>query len=251
MKKLFGKNKGEEHNFWMSYTDLMSGFLIIFIIASFVAYKDKNKNIYNPETEKVIQKDLETYDPKKERVISIGNTDPCGSGSNGDITVAINEYNKIKEIQTSIRNIDTNYFEYDETFKRHTLRNISASFNTGSSNINNIPSNQRQRLLAAGRSIQQFVNRAVNQNADVKYILIVEGQASRDDDMLNYELSYARALSLVRFWTRNNIHFDTNCEVIISGSGQFSQFRIQPDNASNRQNQRFVIHIIPKIGALE
>lgn len=37
MKKLFKKDSDEEHNFWMSYTDLMSGFLIIFIIASIIA----------------------------------------------------------------------------------------------------------------------------------------------------------------------------------------------------------------------
>lgn len=37
MKKLFEKNSGEEHNFWMSYTDLMSGFLIVFIVASIIA----------------------------------------------------------------------------------------------------------------------------------------------------------------------------------------------------------------------
>ena len=40
MKHLFGKDKGEEHNFWMSYTDLMSGFLIVFIICSIVTYNN-------------------------------------------------------------------------------------------------------------------------------------------------------------------------------------------------------------------
>lgn len=40
MKHLFGKNNGEEHNFWMSYTDLMSGFLIVFIICSIVTYNN-------------------------------------------------------------------------------------------------------------------------------------------------------------------------------------------------------------------
>lgn len=37
MKKIFKKDSGEEHNFWMSYTDLMSGFLVVFIIASVIA----------------------------------------------------------------------------------------------------------------------------------------------------------------------------------------------------------------------
>lgn len=39
MKSLFSKYSGEEHNFWMSYTDLMSGFLIVFIIISIIMFK--------------------------------------------------------------------------------------------------------------------------------------------------------------------------------------------------------------------
>ena len=38
MKKIKFRENGEEHNFWQNYTDLMSGFLIVFIIASLVAY---------------------------------------------------------------------------------------------------------------------------------------------------------------------------------------------------------------------
>lgn len=45
MKHLFGKDKGEEHNFWMSYTDLMSGFLIVFIIATIIYQHENNKFI--------------------------------------------------------------------------------------------------------------------------------------------------------------------------------------------------------------
>ena len=38
MRRLNLHKDGEEHNFWQNYTDLMSGFLIVFIIASLVAY---------------------------------------------------------------------------------------------------------------------------------------------------------------------------------------------------------------------
>lgn len=51
MKKLFGKNNGEEHNFWMSYTDLLSGFLIVFIIATIIYQHEQNK-IYSVVKEK-------------------------------------------------------------------------------------------------------------------------------------------------------------------------------------------------------
>lgn len=43
MKHLFGKDKGEEHNFWMSYTDLMSGFLIVFIVATMIYQQANSK----------------------------------------------------------------------------------------------------------------------------------------------------------------------------------------------------------------
>ena len=38
MGRLNFRDSGEEHNFWQNYTDLMSGFLIVFIITSLMAY---------------------------------------------------------------------------------------------------------------------------------------------------------------------------------------------------------------------
>ena len=45
MKKIFRKDNGEEHNFWMSYTDLLSGFLVVFIIATILYQKANNKYV--------------------------------------------------------------------------------------------------------------------------------------------------------------------------------------------------------------
>lgn len=45
MKKLFKEDSGEEHNFWMSYTDLMSGFLVVFIILSAILYNYYTKKV--------------------------------------------------------------------------------------------------------------------------------------------------------------------------------------------------------------
>ena len=49
MKKLFKKDSGEEHNFWMSYTDLMSGFLIVFIILSAILFNHFTKKAEEAE----------------------------------------------------------------------------------------------------------------------------------------------------------------------------------------------------------
>lgn len=38
MKRLFGSKNGDSHDFWMSYTDMMSAFLIVFMIGCIYAY---------------------------------------------------------------------------------------------------------------------------------------------------------------------------------------------------------------------
>lgn len=166
---------------------------------------------------------------------------------------------KITELNESIEKIDDNYFEYNNEFKRHTLKNITVQFAIGKSEINNIVDDSigstKKRLLEAGHAIQVFMKNAKNEIPEAEYLLIIEGQSSKDDYIKNYELSYARALALVKYWSENQIYFDDlPCEVIISGSGQSSKFRISPEiinGVANPENQRFVIHIIPKPGIIE
>jgi hypothetical protein len=167
------------------------------------------------------------------------------------------QLDKIKEIEESIRNINSEYFEYDSIYKRHTLKNISVSFKEYSFNINDINSDELNRLKEIGESIKSFVDSAVFKNPNVKYLLIIEGQSSKDNYYRNeyYNndvLSYQRAFTLFKFWMDKEIIFNAEyCEPIISGSGQNSPFRILPDNRYNKANQRFVIHIIPKPGIIE
>lgn len=159
------------------------------------------------------------------------------------------QLSKIRELEESIKQIDTEYFEYNNEYKRHTLKNISVSFNTLSSNIYDIHPSDLNRLMEAGKSIVKFMNDAKQNLPEAEYLLIIEGQSSRDNFSRNYELSYERALSLVRFWESKGIVFDNlPCELIISGSGIGSRFREPPDVIGNKANQRFVIHIIPKPG---
>ena len=168
------------------------------------------------------------------------------------ITATEAELEKIKQINASIEKIDSTYFEYDANYKRHTLKNIQVSFKSKSSNINDLSDIDKKNLLKAGRAIVKFMNDAKRDIPDAEYLLIIEGQTSKDNYSKNYELSYERALSLVRYWERNKISFShLPCEVIISGSGFKSPFRKYPDIASNKRNQRFVIHIVPKPGMIE
>ena len=156
---------------------------------------------------------------------------------------------KIKQIQSSIERIDPDYFEYNRQFKRHTLKDITVKFATGSSNIADIPKKDLDRLEEAGRAIVRFMQDAQRTLPDAEYMLIVEGQSSRDNFPYNNQLSYDRALSLVEYWEKKGIKFDNlPCALIVSGSGYSSRFREMPDVSGNIKNQRFVIHIIPKPG---
>ena len=83
-------------------------------------------------------------------------------------------------------------------------------------------------------------------------MLIIEGQASRDKSIYNYELSYQRALSLKKFWEANGVSFnDKNCEVLIcgSGDGRLSGTGLMREK-TEVLNQRFLIHILPKPGKI-
>ena len=148
------------------------------------------------------------------------------------------EVNKIKEIQNAISNIDSTYFAYNAEHKKHILK-IDVGFKTNSAEITDIAGETRMQLLNAGRAINQFIRDAC-EKYEAQYLLIIEGQASKDNYIRNNELSYERALALVNYWRNNGIYFNPEqCEVIISGSGQGGTLRIQPDVRGNVKNQRF------------
>lgn len=214
------KKEKKESFFWTSYSDLMTSLffimLVLFILTVVILH---NKAVNWEETAKATQAQLQ----------------------------------KIEQINKSIENIDAKFFKFDVEFKRHTLKNYSAHFSPKSADINDIPEMEREYLLKAGNSIVNFMQNAKREIPDAEYLLIIEGQSSKDSYKLNDELSYARALSLVKFWRDNDITFDgLPCETIISGSGTGTysgtkKFRIKPE-WNNQANQRFVIHIIPKPG---
>ena len=63
-------------------------------------------------------------------------------------------------------------------------------------------------------------------------------------------LSYQRALGLHNFWKKNGIDFSNmnKCELVISGSGEKG---VPRDDSNEKNNQRFLIHIVPVIGNIK
>ncbi|MDE6272032.1 MAG: OmpA family protein [Muribaculaceae bacterium] len=207
-------SKKQESYFWTSYSDLMTSlFFVMLVLFVLACAMLKNK--------------IDEVEKQKEATEK--------------------ELAKIREIEESIQAIDPKFFEYNSTYKKHILK-INVQFQKRSADISDIPDSKQKELIAAGRSISRFLQRS---SEDVKYLLVIEGQASNDNYPLNDELSYNRANSLKHLWSQNNIDFGNKCEIIVCGSGKEGVMRSQPDNASNEKNQRFLIHIIPKPGIIE
>lgn len=159
------------------------------------------------------------------------------------------ELKKVKEIQASVEELPSEYFTYQPKYKRFKL-NKEIHFDDLSDTID---TGYYSYLKKVGEAIDSLIQN-VNNNArfkdmNIKYLLIIEGMASKDNYKYNYELSYKRALSLYRLWEQNEIIFDPEyCEVQVSGSGT-GGIREYSGNDEKR-NQQFLIHIIPKIGRI-
>lgn len=217
----------KESFFWTSYSDLMTSLFFVMLLLFIMTIALTHNAVVRLENEKIATEQ---------------------------------ELNKIKELQEAVKKIDTRYFEYDSKFKRHTLKRISVSFKPASSDIYDISNSDRCKLESAGRAIEYFLRDVKKTMPNAEYLVIIEGQSSLDRYPHNDELSYKRALALYNYWKKKGITFKgLPCEVLVSGSGCNSKFRIKPERVSkfkkgkryyvaNEKNQRFVIHIIPKPG---
>lgn len=206
--------------FWASYADLMTSLFFVMLTLFIVA------------------------------IIALNRIIEEGDRVNDELRAQID---KVNELNNATRELDANhseYFQYYPEHKKHKLV-VDVSFTLGDASMNNISVTTKNDLINTGHILQEFVNKTINSNPQIQYLLIIEGQASRDSYIRNYELSYERALSLKRFWEENEIVFDKNCEVLIcgSGDGRLSGTGLMREK-TEKLNQRFLIHILPKPGKI-
>lgn len=221
--------KKTESFFWVSYSDMMTSLffimLLLFVLSSAGMYITTKKA---KEAEAATKKEIEA----------------------------------IKQVVNSTKELDTSeYYKYKPEYKKYVL-NVRCYFDVLKSGIEDLQAD-RVSLKNAGEEIESFLRK----NAKTQYLLIIEGQASRNSTnqtKLNYDLSFQRAFTLMKFWKDEcKIDFGVNCEIQIAGSGdgrynfgyaEEGSYRFEElDNTLMRErgvneteNQRFVIHIIPK-----
>lgn len=170
---------------------------------------------------------------------------------------------EIKKVEASTKELGkSRNFAYKPEYKKYVL-NVDCFFPATKTELQDLQADTK-RLHQAGDEIKEFLDK----NENNKYLLIIEGQASRNSatwTTQNYYWSFQRALTLMKFWKDEcHIDFGANCEIQIAGSGdgrynfgytdgeyterfkQLDSTLMRERGTNEKDNQRFVIHIIPK-----
>ena len=229
-------NRRSKTSFWPSYVDIMTTLFAIMLVLFAVSYSRF----------KIKQKELEEFKDKYEEIVSI---------------------------YKAVDNIDPKYFEFNKDYLKHIFR-IQVNYQKGKFALNDLMQDDphstqfdtiqanaiRRQIIAAGEEIRHTIQNLQQNDSirtDIKYLVVIEGQASadgyhRDDYFNNDVLSYQRALKLHEFW-RDEAGIDftkmDKCELVIAGSGEGGVPRADRINMDDdSRNQRFLIHIVPVIG---
>lgn len=229
------KSTGKNGAFWPSYVDIMTTLFAIMLVLFAISYG--------------------RFKGRERNLVEI----------NDSLQVFKDKYNEIRSIYAAVENINPLYFEFNQTFVKHIFK-IQVTYQRGQFDLNRLEDDAngnvaradslRQQIVKAGEEIRSTIVKLQNNDSikqDIKYLVVIEGQASKDgfntDDWHNNNvLSYQRALALHHFWRdKANIDFSNmeKCELVICGSGEGGMPR---DSIRETNNQRFLIHIVPVIG---
>ena len=211
--------------FWPSYVDLMTALfltMLVMFVLSYKLFKDKQR-----DNDKLIY----------------------------DLKVQVQEKRKLDEIKTALKRLESNYFEYNPTYKRYELK-FPVTFAPKSDVL---PYEAQTPLVKAGRFLLSQMQTEALKTDNVQYLIVVEGRAAKDlrypandphnlDGPAVRQLSYSRALAVIRLWEQAGLRFPGNLEVVAAGSGFRGAGRYT--GSQEALNKRFIIQIQPKIGSI-
>jgi len=210
--------------FWPSYVDLMTALfltMLVMFVLSYKLFRDKQR-----DNDKLIY----------------------------DLKVQVQEKRKLDEIKAALKRLESNYFIYNQRYKRYEL-NFPVTFAPQSAVL---PYEAQTPLVKAGRFLLSQMQ-SIKNDDDVQYLVVVEGRAAKDlrypaNDPHNLDgpgvrqLSYNRALAVIRLWEQAGLRFPSNLEVVAAGSGFRGAGRYT--GSQEALNKRFIIQVQPKIGSI-
>ncbi|MBP3942849.1 hypothetical protein J5U18_04605 [Sphingobacteriaceae bacterium WQ 2009] len=220
--------------FWISFSDLMTSLFFIVLVLFVVTYVDNVNKLRAKEEQ-------------------------------------LRVYREVEESLKPLKN-DNDFFKYEEDYKRFLLA-FDVKFSVARAGINETDlenfDETRDKILSAGKKLKavldQIVIDANKQNKNhlnkVTYLVVISGYASKlynaDSSPVGmsaeYQLSYARAYSLWKFWLNQDINLEDPkykglIDLQIAGNGWGGVGRL-----SNKEeaNQRFIVQVVPKISNQE
>ena len=209
--------KGDNSSFWVSYGDLMTSlfFVMLVLVIGLLAWVQSLDQFAKKE---------EVYQATQKQI------------------------DKINELQKSTEDLDPKYFAYDDLYKKFVL-NIEIKFPKESAYFGELSEETQNQLFEAGEILYSFISDK-HKELGADYVLVIEGQASKDHYIYNNELSYQRALSLKNFWLNNGLDFSSigGCELLVAGSGTGG---VRRDTTDVENNQRFLVTLITKPGEIK
>ncbi|WP_428656031.1 hypothetical protein [Runella sp.] len=229
--------------FWTSYVDLMTALFAVVLVLFVLSYYNLNKK----------KQELENLVRIKEQEAAILNK--------------VKANFKLFESEPNIFYFDTKYNRIQLSFEIKFRKGL-AYYTLTSNDIEGDFKGTKKKLDELGSKLKSIINEFQSQKKhdtlmkDISYLMVISGSASKfptDSPNENYILSYKRALSLHEYWKKNlGLDFDAPkyhdiIELQISGVGFGGVGRFNsPYNSTKiseeEKNQRFIIHIAPKIG---
>lgn len=215
MGRIKFRTEGEQHNFWQNYTDLIMGFMIVFIIAALVGMGNTNTNT------------IETLMAENEEL-------------NAEQKVSKEDYEAIKNLKKAQEDIsDTEIFRYDKKHQRFELKS-GYLFEAESSKIKNEYKADVKELLS------RINDNVIKPYKDKLNITIVfDGRAAQREGSNNYE--YARNLGLSRAYSIREVWRGINSKIepLCVGSGFEGEGRYTGGKEDN--NKTVIIRVIPSL----
>jgi outer membrane protein OmpA-like peptidoglycan-associated protein len=211
-------NQDRNNFFWPSYVDLMTALFLVMLVLFVLSYKRFQE---------------------KER----------------ELNAKVAEKEQFDQIMAAIQGLKGNYFRYNTYCKRHEL-SVDAVFEKQSAEL---PVEKLDSLFKAGEFLRRKIA-GIKTDLDVKYLIVVEGRAAKDiskpanhadnqDGPTVRDLSFRRAMALVKYWEMKGLNFNQGrFEIVAAGSGFKGACRYE--GRLETRNRRFVIQILPKVGSL-
>lgn len=253
MSKLSFKNEGEGHSFWQNYTDLMSGLMVVFLIAAAASLFLYNKAMedLNDVDSRADRAEEELNDIKSVISDIVGWGPGIGESLDSALTKLVRNaklYEQVKAFDEAQAKLTRNYFNYDTIHHRFICK-IDVQFAQDS---HVIAPGYKTDLVAAGKELESILS-SYHQSEYIGFKVVIDGRAARhyEGEPSNESvdrLSYLRARELYNLWRQNGIinriELDGG-DISVSGSGFYGSGRYP--FAQEMLNKQFIIQIIPYI----